>query len=105
MTASSRFEPNEPILVGRSPFPKCNCRGHARWSGVNFGRRMTNRAFPPNAYRSLSGALRPTRVTAAPDVVAPRGDASKDGLGGDGCRDRLLHPEPKLLAKNPTLRT
>ena len=56
------------------------------------------------AYRSLGRALRLTRVAAAPDVVPPQDDASQDGLGGDGCRDRFLHAELKLLAKNPPLR-
>ena len=57
-----------------------------------------------NAYRSLGRALRLTRVAAAPDVVPPQDDASQDGLGGDGCRDRFLHAELKLLAENPPLR-
>src|SRR6516162_9460576 len=57
-----------------------------------------------NAYRSLGRALRLTRVAAAPDVVSPQDDASQDGLRGDGCRDRFLHAELKLLAENPPLR-
>ena len=60
--------------------------------------------FYTNPYRSLRRALRLTRVTAAPDVVASRGDTSKDGLRGDGCRDRPLHAELKLFAENPALR-
>jgi hypothetical protein len=52
---------------------------------------------------SLGRALGPTRVTTAPDVVALRSDASKDGLGGDGRRDRVLHAELKLFAENPAL--
>ena len=40
----------------------------------------------------------------APDVVALRSDASKDGLGRDGRRDRVLHAELKLFAENPALR-
>src|SRR5262245_10492877 len=43
---------------------------------------------------SLSGAARVLGVD----------DASQDGLGGDGCRDRFLHAELKLLAENPPLR-
>src|SRR5262249_26272491 len=60
--------------------------------------------FYANTYRSLRRALRLTRVTAAPDVVAPRSDTPKDGLRGDGCRDRPLHAELKLFAENPALR-
>jgi hypothetical protein len=61
-------------------------------------------AHHSNAYRSLGRALRLTRITAAPDVVASRDDASKNGFGADGCRDRLLHAELKLFAENPALR-
>jgi hypothetical protein len=60
--------------------------------------------FYTNAYRSLRRTLRLTRVTAAPDVVASRGDTSNDGLRGDGCRDRPLHAELKIFAENPALR-
>src|SRR5262249_44425709 len=31
-------------------------------------------------------------------------DTPKDGLRGDGCRDRPLHAELKLFAENPALR-
>ena|SRR5262245_13937599 len=50
--------------------------------------------FYTNTYRSLRRALGLTRVTAAPNVVAPRGDTPKDGLRGDGCRDRLAGLRP-----------
>ena len=66
--------------------------------------RIGEGTFYTNAHRSLRRALRLTRVTAAPDVVASRGDASKDGLRSDGCRDRPLHAELKLFAENPALR-
>ena len=66
--------------------------------------RIGEGTFYTNAYRSLRRALRLTRVTAAPDVVASRGDASKDGLRSDGCQDRPLHAELKLFAENPALR-
>src|ERR1700674_424586 len=46
----------------------------------------------------------PSGAARAPDVVALRGDASKDRLGRDGRRDRVLHAELKLFAENPTLR-
>src|SRR5437762_8631421 len=45
-----------------------------------------------------------TGATGAPNVVALRSDASKDGLGRDGRRDRVLHAELKLFAENPALR-
>ena len=46
----------------------------------------------------------PSGAPGAPDVVALRSDASKDGLGGNGRRDRVLHAELKLFAENPALR-
>ena len=46
----------------------------------------------------------PTGATGAPNVVALCSDASKDGLGRDGRRDRVLHAELKLFAENPALR-
>jgi len=86
-----------------------NIEGHALRGGNldgNFGSPVVSVPVlsSTNAYRSLGRALRLTRVATAPDVVPPQDDASQDGLGGDGCRDRFLHAELKLLAENPPLR-
>jgi hypothetical protein len=70
-------------------------------SGTGQAQRDQN---PLLAIPSLGRALGPTRVTAAPHVVASCGDSSKDGLRGDVRRHRVLHPELKLLAENPPLR-